>query len=58
MCIRDRGKADVIEGMVPAAKPPTLFALAGHWLTLAWAGLFLMLGLSLPRVLALARAHG
>jgi apolipoprotein N-acyltransferase len=52
------GKADVIEGMVPAAKPLTLFALAGHWLTLAWAGLFLMLGLSLPRVLALARAHG
>ena len=52
------GKADVIEGIVPAAKPPTLFALAGHWLTLAWAGLFLMLGLSLPRVLALARARG
>ena len=52
------GKADVIEGIVPAAKPSTLFALAGHWLTLAWAGLFLMLGLSLPRVLALARAHG
>jgi apolipoprotein N-acyltransferase len=52
------GKADVIEGMVPAAKPPTLFALSGHWLTLAWAGLLLMLGLSLPRVLALARAHG
>lgn len=56
------GKADAIEGMVPAAKPPTLFALAGHWLTLGWAALFLLAGLSQqwlgPRVLALARARG
>ena len=56
------GKADAIEGMVPAAKPPTLFALAGHWLTLGWAALFLLAGLGQkwlgPRVLALARARG
>ncbi len=52
------GKADVIEGIVPAAKPPTLFALAGHWLTLGWAALFLLLGLGLPRVLALTRSRG
>jgi apolipoprotein N-acyltransferase len=52
------GKAAVIEGFVPKAKPPTLFAQWGHALTLAWAGLFLMLGLGLPRVLALARRRG
>ncbi|MCL9983580.1 MAG: apolipoprotein N-acyltransferase [Erythrobacter sp.] len=49
------GKADVIEGFVPKAKPPTLFAQFGHALTLAWAAVFLMLGLALPRLLALAR---
>lgn len=47
------GKADKLEGLVPPAKPPTLFAMAGHWLTLGWAALLLMLGLGLPRVLAL-----
>jgi apolipoprotein N-acyltransferase len=52
------GKADKLEGFVPAAKPPTLFAQWGHVLTLVWAGLFLILGLALPRVLALARARG
>ncbi len=51
------GKADKIEGFVPAAKPPTLFAQFGHALTLGWAGLFIALGLGLPRVLALARAR-
>ncbi len=51
------GKAAALEGMIPAAKPPTLFAQLGHALTLAWAGLFLALGLGLPRVLALARAR-
>ncbi len=56
------GKADKLEGFVPAAKPPTLFARWGHTLTLAWAALFVLLGLGqkwiMPRVLALARARG
>lgn len=52
------GKADKLDGFVPAAKPPTLFARAGHWLTLGWAVLFLLGGLSLPRVLALTRVRG
>jgi apolipoprotein N-acyltransferase len=52
------GKADKLEGLVPAAHPPTLFAQWGHVLTLAWAALFLILGLALPRVLALVRARG
>lgn len=52
------GKADKLEGMVPAAKPPTLFAQFGHALTLGWAALFIALGLALPRVLALTRARG
>jgi apolipoprotein N-acyltransferase len=52
------GKADKLEGLVPAAKAPTLFSQWGHALTLAWAALFLILGLALPRVLALVRARG
>ena len=51
------GKADKLQGFIPAAKPPTLFGRLGHALTLAWAALFLGLGLVLPRVLALARAR-
>jgi apolipoprotein N-acyltransferase len=54
----DTGKADKLEGFVPAAKPPTLFARWGHWLTLGWAIVFLIAGLMLPRVLALTRARG
>ncbi len=56
------GKADKRDGLVPAAKPPTLFGQWGHALTLAWAAVFLALGLGQkwfgPRVLALARARG
>ena len=52
------GKADKLEGFVPAAAAPTLFAQWGHALTLAWAALLIALGLGLPRVLALARARG
>lgn len=52
------GKADTLEGFIPAAKPATLFAQFGHALTLAWAALFIALGLGLPRVLALIRARG
>ena len=51
------GKADAIEGIVPHALPPTLFAQWGHTLTLAWAALFIVLGLALPRVLALLPAR-
>lgn len=52
------GKADKLEGFIPAAKSATLFAQFGHALTLAWAALFIALGLGLPRVLALTRARG
>ena len=52
------GKADKLEGIVPPAHPPTLFAQWGHWLTLGWAALLMTLGLGLPRVLALPRARG
>lgn len=52
------GKAAKLDGFVPAAKPPTLFAQFGYTLTLGWAGLLLLLGLGLPRVLALTRARG
>lgn len=52
------GKADKLDGFIPAAKPPTLFAQWGHGLTLAWAALFIALGFVLPRVLASARARG
>jgi apolipoprotein N-acyltransferase len=52
------GEADKLEGFIPAAKPATLFAQFGHALTLAWAALFIALGLGLPRVLALTRARG
>jgi apolipoprotein N-acyltransferase len=51
------GKTDKLEGLVPEAAPPTLFAKGGHWLTLGWAALFIALGLALPRVLALANAR-
>lgn len=56
------GKADKLEGFVPEAHPPTLFARLGHWLTLGWALLLIVLGLGQkwfgPRVLALVRARG
>jgi apolipoprotein N-acyltransferase len=56
------GKADKLEGLVPAAASPTLFARFGHGLTLAWAALLIALGLAQrwlgPRVLALVRARG
>jgi apolipoprotein N-acyltransferase len=52
------GKADKLEGLVPPAHAPTLFAAWGHGLTLAWAAFLLLLGVALPRVLALVRARG
>ena len=52
------GKADILEGFIPEALPPTLFARWGHALTLVWALVLTGLGLALPRALALARARG
>lgn len=52
------GKAGALQGLVPNAHPPTLFGQWGHAMTLAWAAVFLILGLGLPRVLALVRARG
>ncbi|MCX9145801.1 apolipoprotein N-acyltransferase [Erythrobacter sp. WG] len=56
------GKAGSVSGLVPAAKPPTLFARFGNALALGWAGLFVILGLGQkwfgPRVLALPRPRG
>ncbi len=52
-----KGKADKLEGIVPAARAPTLFAQWGHALTLLWAAVFLVVGLAAPRVLALLRAR-
>ncbi|MFC3101323.1 apolipoprotein N-acyltransferase [Altererythrobacter lauratis] len=37
------GAMDRIDALVPPAAPPTLFAMLGNVLALAWAGLFLML---------------
>lgn len=55
------GKADKLEGLVPAAKPPTLFGQSGHLLTIGWAALLIAFGLGqglwLPRMLALVRAR-
>jgi apolipoprotein N-acyltransferase len=53
-----RGKAAKLEGRVPAAKAPTLFARFGHWMTLGWALVFIALGFALPRVLALIGRRG
>ena len=52
------GKAGAARGFVPAAAAPTLFSRLGHGLTLGWAMVLLLLGLGLPRVLALKRARG
>ncbi len=56
------GKAAALEGVIPAANAPTLFARWGHALTLGWAALLIALGLGQrwygARVLALARARG
>ena len=47
------GEAGKLEGIVPAAKPPTLFARWGNALPLAWAALLALMGLAMPRLLAL-----
>ena len=52
------GEADAISGYVPAAKSPTLFARLGNALPLGWAVLLIVLGLALPRLLALRDTRG
>lgn len=51
------GKAGRLDGFIPKAKPPTLFARFGHSLTLAWAVLLLLSGWALPRMLALRQSR-
>ena len=50
-------RADAIEGIIPSAKPATLFAQLGNALPLLWAAVFALLGLGLPRLLALRARH-
>lgn len=52
------GKADAVSGAIPKAAPPTLFSYLGNSLALGWAALLLVLGLGLPRMLALAGSRG
>lgn len=52
------GEAGRLDGFVPEAKPPTVFARLGNALALAWAALLILAGLGLPRLLALVRSRG
>ncbi len=52
------GKADAINGIVPEAKAPTLFGRYGNALPLAWAIALIVLGVAVPRLLALRAARG
>jgi apolipoprotein N-acyltransferase len=47
------GEAEAIHGKIPAAASPTLFSKWGNALPLMWAALLAVLGLGLPRLLAL-----
>lgn len=47
------GEAGRIDGFVPAAEAPTLFARTGNTLPLAWAALLTVLAFAVPRLLAL-----
>jgi apolipoprotein N-acyltransferase len=51
------GKAAALTGQVPQAHAPTLFANLGNALPLAWAALLLVVGLCLPRLLALVKSR-
>ena len=44
------GVMNRLEGVVPPAKPPTLFARAGNWLPLGWALLLALVALAASRV--------
>lgn len=47
------GVSGKVDGFIPPAKPPTLFARFGNALPLAWAAFLMLIGLGLPRLLAL-----
>mgnify|MGYP000147374629 CR=1 FL=1 len=47
------GEAEALHGKIPAAASPTLFSKWGNALPLMWAALLAVLGLGLPRLLAL-----
>ncbi|MEO0418301.1 MAG: apolipoprotein N-acyltransferase [Pseudomonadota bacterium] len=51
------GKADAVQGFVPKAHSPTWFARLGNALPLGWAALLIIVGLSVPRLLALKKAQ-
>lgn len=51
------GEADRLDGLVPAASPPTLFARLGNALPIAWAVILLIAALAGPRLLALRRGR-
>ncbi|MDJ0979451.1 MAG: apolipoprotein N-acyltransferase [Erythrobacter sp.] len=51
------GEAAALEGVVPAAGTPTLFSRVGNALPLGWAAMTLILGLGVPRLLALRRTR-
>ncbi len=50
------GKSDRLDGYVPSAKPPTLFARLGNALPLIWAALLSLLALGVSRLVAQRRA--
>jgi len=54
----ERGRAGRLDGFVPEAKAPTLFARIGNALPLGWAGLLVLLALAVPRLLALRSERG
>lgn len=51
------GEAAALEGQIPKARAPTLFARLGNALPLGWAALLILLGLIAPRLLALVGAR-
>jgi apolipoprotein N-acyltransferase len=53
-----RGEAGRLDGIVPAAKPLTLFAQVGNALALGWAAVLALAALALPRALALLPRRG
>jgi len=52
------GEAGRIDGIVPKAHAPTLFASLGNLLPIVWAVLLCFCGVLLPRLLALRSRHG
>lgn len=51
------GEAGRVDGLIPAAKPPTLFAQLGNALPLLWSSLLIILVLGMPRLVALVRSR-